>query len=476
MPHEQIQNPSLPRPLPGRVAMSLGTAGTADGFFFMATLLLGLAASKSVYGVLPPAWLGTVDVLFICAFALSLIAVNSAIGLYARNAVASFDGAVARAVGSAVLDTAIFYLAIRAMTPVVPLRAGVPFSLLPYAFLAASLRPVLYVLGHAKIGQRRVLILGSGTDARTVQEHLMRALGGNIEVVGVLPAGPETSEAVGGVPVFERGTDLWDLVSRLKVREVIVAAREQRGGMLPLRALLECRIHGIQITDQTAYFERVHGEFPLESLKASWLIYGRGFEQNLRRRFAKRLTDVVASAVLLALAAPIMLATALAIRLEGPGPIIYRQERVGRGGRCFQVLKFRSMRSDAERDGVARWAGAGDARITRVGRFIRKTRIDELPQLLNVLRGQMSIVGPRPERPTFVDQLKRDVRFYDVRHSIKPGLTGWAQVRFNYAASIEDSRRKLQFDLYYVKNHTLALDLRILFETVRVVLRGEGAR
>jgi len=179
--------------------------------------------------------------------------------------------------------------------------------------------------------------------------------------------------------------------------------------------------------------------------------------------------------VLLVAASPIMLLTALAIRFESPGPIIYRQERVGLGGRSFMCLKFRSMSVDAEKDGVARWATRADPRVTRVGRLIRKVRIDELPQLISVLRGEMSFVGPRPERPSFVKELKEAIPFYDIRHSVKPGLTGWAQVRHTYGASVEDARKKLQFDLYYVKNHSLFLDLLVLIETVRVVLFGEGA-
>ena len=190
----------------------------------------------------------------------------------------------------------------------------------------------------------------------------------------------------------------------------------------------------------------------------------------------KRAFDIIASLVLLSLTWWIMLLAALAIVVEDGMPVLFRQERVGRYGQGFHVLKFRSMRTDAEKDGVAHWAQSNDPRVTRVGRFIRKTRIDELPQLFNVLRGEMSLVGPRPERPSFVEQLTEQIPYYAIRHSVKPGLTGWAQVRFSYGASLADARRKLQFDLYYVKNHSLVLDLQILVETVRVVLFGEGAR
>ena len=213
----------------------------------------------------------------------------------------------------------------------------------------------------------------------------------------------------------------------------------------------------------------------MDSLKASFLVYGRGFAQGRGRIIVKRAFDVITSGFLLLIASPVMLLTMLAIKLESNGPIIYRQERVGLGGKSFMCLKFRSMRTDAEKDGVAVWASKNDSRITRVGAFIRKTRIDELPQLFSVLAGEMSMVGPRPERPTFVAQLKEQIPFYDVRHSVKPGVTGWAQVRYAYGASVEDALHKHQYDLYYVKNNSLFLDLLILFETVSVVLFREGA-
>jgi sugar transferase (PEP-CTERM system associated) len=275
--------------------------------------------------------------------------------------------------------------------------------------------------------------------------------------------------------ILPRTLPLSEVVSGLGIQEVIVAVREQRGGVLPMRELIECRVSGVPITDLAGIYERVRGEVPIESLKASWLIYGQGFSQGGVRTFIKRSFDLLVSAVMLVVTLPLMLATAVAIRLESPGPVIFRQDRVGRGGRAFTCLKFRSMRADAEADGQPRWAAVDDDRVTRIGRFIRKTRIDELPQLINVLRGDMSFVGPRPERPVFVNELKKAIPYYDLRHSVKPGITGWAQVRYSYGASVEDARKKLQFDLYYVKNHSLFLDLLILVETVRVVLFREGA-
>ena len=276
--------------------------------------------------------------------------------------------------------------------------------------------------------------------------------------------------------VIARGGPLETTVKHLGVNEIIVAVREQRGGVLPLRSLLECRLNGVEVTDLARFFERVHGRVPIESLKVSWLIYGEGYRQSWLRGFIKRLFDVAIAVLLLLITLPIMAVIAMLIAVETRGPVVYRQDRVGRGGHKFTLLKFRSMGPDAEKDGKASWAAINDARVTRVGRFIRRARIDELPQLINVLRGEMSFVGPRPERPEFVAMLTQQIPFYAVRHSVKPGITGWAQVRYSYGATVEQAVKKLEYDLYYVKNHTLLLDLLILIDTIRVVMLGEGAR
>ena len=222
------------------------------------------------------------------------------------------------------------------------------------------------------------------------------------------------------------------------------------------------------------YTESTRSEVPIDSLKGSWLVYGHGFVQGNVRRFLKRAFDIVSSLVLLVLLSPVMLLTMIAIKLDSRGPALYRQERVGLGGRSFMCIKFRSMRVDAEQDGVARWATKNDPRITRIGSFLRKSRIDELPQLWSVFTGEMSLVGPRPERPAFVEELKQQIPFYEIRHTVKPGITGWAQVRYQYGSSVDDARRKHQFDLYYVKNNSLWLDLVVLIETVSVIAFREG--
>lgn len=347
------------------------------------------------------------------------------------------------------------------------------------AYLAVGLvlvRGCFHVMRHVA-ALPRVLIVGTGKEAHSIAADLRTPGRAGRTVVGFYETGDDAKE-VGAtkdrIPVFPKNSSLTDLVSRYRIQEIIVAVHEHRGGAVPMDQLLDCRIRGVSVLDLAGFCERTKWEVRIDSLKGSWLVYGDGFVQGPLRRSMKRLSDVVSSLVLLVLAAPIMILTMIAIRLDSPGPVIYRQPRVGLGGRIFMCLKFRSMRADAERDGVARWASKGDTRITRVGSFIRKTRIDELPQLLSVLTGQMSLVGPRPERPSFVDQLKTSIPFYELRHSVKPGITGWAQVRYQYGGSLEDARRKHQFDLYYVKNNSLFLDILVLVETVSVVLFHEG--
>src|SRR3989442_15399685 len=312
--------------------------------------------------------------------------------------------------------------------------------------------------------------------APAVETSLEVANAPGLELAGFYPLEKVPARSIAASRIVSNHLTLEETVRHLGIDEIIVAVREQRGGVLPLRALLECRLSGTQITDLPRFFERVHGRVPIDSLKASWLIYGKGFRQTWLRGFVKRAFDIIVTAVLLPIAFPIMIVMAFLISLDGGTPIIYRQERVGCRGQRFTLLKFRSMTKDAEKDGQAFWASINDARITAVGRFMRRTRIYELPQLINVLRGEMSFVGPRPERPPVVATLTEKIPFYAIRHSVKPGLTGWAQVRYTYGGNIEESVKKLEYDLYYVKNHSLLLDLLILFRTVRVVLLGEGAR
>ena len=408
-------------------------------------------------------------------YALLMVMFNSWLGLYNRVHNRTVAQTRARAVLSLYLSVPIAYsvfalLSITDNNQKVLLLSGL-------AALFGTLAHRVYTM-HSRTGVlmvNRVLIFGSGPEARTVGKVLKKS-DQDIQIVGFYPGPSESEICVPEQLLLPRSRSLSDTAYALNVNEIIIAVQERRGGVLPLRELLDCKLSGVNVLDLASYFERALGQIRLDSLKVGWLIFGEGFRQGWARTFVKRVFDVTAASILLLLAAPVMLLTALLIIMEDGFPIFYRQERVGLNGRLFNVVKFRSMRRDAEGDGKPRWATANDDRTTRVGRVIRKLRIDELPQLYSVLTGDMSLVGPRPERPYFVDQLTRDIPFYAVRHSVKPGVTGWAQVSYHYGASVDDSIQKLQYDLYYVKNHTLFLDIVILFETIGVVLTGKGAQ
>ncbi len=328
---------------------------------------------------------------------------------------------------------------------------------------------------RADVLKQRVLILGAGKNADLINSRMRRQSDRrSFVVVGFVP--------VAGHPVvvaeellLQPQNGLAELTERLQIDEVVIAPDERRGG-LPMEEMLICVQRGVSIIDLSTFFEREAGMVQLNVVDPSWLVFSGGFDYSTPRRLSKRFFDLVAASVLLLLAWPVMLIVALAIWVESGTPILYRQTRVGERGEHFVLTKFRSMRVDAEKDGVAQWATKNDDRSTRVGRFIRLTRLDELPQLFAVLRGDMSFVGPRPERPHFVDLLNDEIRYYGVRHCVKPGLTGWAQLRYPYGASVKDAEEKLKFDLFYVKNHGLVFDLMILLQTVEVVLFGRGAR
>jgi sugar transferase (PEP-CTERM system associated) len=323
--------------------------------------------------------------------------------------------------------------------------------------------------------KRRVLVWGAGARARAIGGRLRRRTDQRgFRIVGYVRAPGDGGDMPKG-PLFRANTGLLRLAMRSRIEEIVVAMDDRRGGF-PTDELLECRLRGIQVTDLLTFLERESGRVSIELMNPSWLIFAHGFRCDFLRLASKRAFDIAVSAVILVTAAPIALLAALAICLEDRGPILYRQWRTGQNGRPFRIIKFRSMRVDAEADGRAVWAAANDARVTRVGGWLRRLRIDELPQVLNVLAGQMSFVGPRPERPEFVAQLAGSVPFYEERHFVKPGVTGWAQVRYSYGASQRDAQEKLEYDLYYVKHHSLAFDLLVLLQTVEIVLFRIGSR
>ncbi len=266
---------------------------------------------------------------------------------------------------------------------------------------------------------------------------------------------------------------LFELVKRMEIDIVVVALQDRRGN-LPTDQLLRCRLAGIQVKEREALYEQITGKIAVEALRPSYLIFNDGFSRSPAADIAKRVVDVVFSLTGICLTWPVMLATALAVRIDSPGPALFRQDRVGFDNSEFTLYKFRSMRTDAEATTGAVWAKDNDPRITRCGRFIRKARLDELPQLFNILGGDMSLVGPRPERRVFVESLKQQIPYYEQRHIVKPGLTGWAQINYPYGNTVEDALQKLQYDLFYIKNQSLLFDLSILFNTIKTVVLRKG--
>jgi sugar transferase (PEP-CTERM system associated) len=353
-------------------------------------------------------------------------------------------------------------------------------SILIYALIFSVLgilcsRYLFYRLVSFEGLARKVLVIGCGSRAGDLLRMNSRYVYKGFKVVGFVSLHEEACEVPDPIYINDENP-LRATVERLSVDEIVIAIDDRRK-TLPVDELLDIKMSGVEIMDLMTFYEREQRLILLKMLYPSWLVFSDGFANPGLRPFGKRSCDIVASVGLLSVTWPIMLLTAIAIYVEGggKGPILYRQVRVGQKGRVFAVIKFRSMRTDAEKNG-AQWAQKNDNRVTRVGEFIRKTRIDELPQLFNVLKGDMSFVGPRPERPEFVEGFIESIPYYRERHRVKPGITGWAQLCYPYGASEEDAVQKLQYDLYYVKNYSLFLDISIILSTFEVILRGKGAR
>ncbi len=323
--------------------------------------------------------------------------------------------------------------------------------------------------------KKRVLILGTGQLAKELCQSVIAKRTRAYKVVGFLACDvSHVGQRLVNPSIIGTFEQLYEIVEQHSVGTIAVCLEDRRMG-LPVLTLLDLKAMGLDVVDGHDLYEQESGQLSIDLLKPSTLIFSTGFRRSKAVMAIKRLIDLVASALGLIALAPFFLVIAALIKWDSPGPVFYRQVRVGFHGRPYVMWKFRTMRRDAEEDG-ARWAAVDDPRITRVGRWLRRWRIDELPQLINVVRGEMSLIGPRPERPAFVQELRHTIPYYDVRHTVRPGITGWAQIRFQYAGSAEETHQKLQYDLYYVKNLSVGLDLRILLDTVRVVLQGEGAR
>ena len=377
-----------------------------------------------------------------------------------------------QASGTASLLLALFYV----LLPSLVIGHGVLASSVFLFVIAIVLWRLLFLeVGRARQLQEHLLIVGTGPSARTVARQVLDQHDYPYTIVGFVDDDPAMlGRSIVNPTVIGTPADIIRLVREHRVNRIIVGLADRRG-RLPIEELLEAKLQGVRIEEPETTYERITGKIMLDELKPSWLIFSDGFRARRLTRAVKRAQDVVFAMIGLVLSAPLMLLTALAVRLESPGPILYAQERVGERGRTFTLYKFRSMRTDAER-GIPIWARDRDERVTRVGRFLRITRLDELPQLWNVLCGDMSFVGPRPERPFFVEQLAEAIPFYRQRHAVKPGITGWAQVKYRYGASIEDAREKLRYDLYYIKHMSIDFDITILFDTVKVILSRKGAQ
>jgi len=335
----------------------------------------------------------------------------------------------------------------------------------------AVVRMMCWWLGIVEAQGRRVLVIGEPGEVREVWER-MEGISDFPLIGAVIPDGESMAEA--GVPVLGTMQQLKDLVRKHHIHDVVVALKERRG-RLPLQDLLVLKMLGVQVDTKDSFLERAIGRLPVTGLTPSALVFADGFKNLTIYARIKIVPDMVVAGILLVVLSPLLGLIGLLVWLDSPGPVLYRQTRVGYAGELFEILKFRTMRVDAETNGGARFASVGDTRVTRLGRFLRRSRLDELPQLVNVLRGQMAFVGPRPERPEFVEQLQEKIPFFYLRTMVRPGLTGWAQVRYPYGVTVTEHREKLEHDLFYIKNMSLTLDALIVAETSRVVLFGKGA-
>ena len=433
-----------------------------------AALRFGSAVSDNVT---PTGQLWPTAVLFSAVTVLSLFAM----GLYTTRQRSTRTGMVLRIVAG-VLNAAALSALLYYLVPNLEIGRGMLALTAGVAIAGSMIARMLFDhIVDQDLFKRRVLVYGAGRRAASLLELRRRSDQRGFRIVGFICT--EGDDA--GTPMertLPRPEDLYSWVIKNPIDEIVVAMDDRRRGF-PMHEFLECRLAGIDIIELPSFLERETGKVRLEVLNPSWIIFGEGFRASQVERWLERGFDLVASSMLLLLGLPLMFAATIAIMIEDgwQAPVLYRQRRVGQHGRVFDVFKFRSMSEDAESTG-ATWAVKDDPRVTRVGAIIRKARIDELPQLCNVLRGEMSFVGPRPERPEFVEQLEERIPYYRERHSVKPGITGWAQLCYPYGSSERDALEKLQYDLYYVKNRSLLFDLAILVQTVEVVLWGKGAR
>jgi sugar transferase (PEP-CTERM system associated) len=442
----------------------------------VSSVFLGIAIWSAMGGyVKPPLGQSWLDAL---VFASVLFFSMVSFGLYQRRFRYAQLGMLIRLV-MALMAAGIILSMLYYVLPYVLLGRGFFISSLLIATVLMSIARIFFIRSlDTKTVSRRILVLGAGTRAAQIPQNLRRRVDKQgFVLVGYVHVRGE-HDVVDESLIIRPDVTLLSLAKDLDVDEIVVAVGERRRKGFPVHDLLDCKLSGIDVIDLQAFFERETGKVKIDILNPSWMIFSDGFNQGWGLGTRKRIFDVIVSLLLLSLAWPFMLIVAVAIKIEGKGKgsILYRQIRVGQHWQLFNVYKFRSMREDAEKDGEAQWAKKDDDRITYVGKIIRKTRLDELPQIFNVLKGDMSFVGPRPERPEFVVKLTEQIPYFAERHRVKPGITGWAQICYPYGASEKDSLEKLQFDLYYIKNYSLFLDFVIILQTAHSVIAGKGGR
>jgi sugar transferase (PEP-CTERM system associated) len=449
--------------------------GALEGLLFVLAPLLMVVSLES-----PGSGSAQADVILLpqaLLFALVVLVCLLAVGLYNSRQRFDFAGQFVRLMVG-------FCIAIFALAVVFFLLPDVAFGrleLLLSAAYAALGSLVIRFAFYRTVGwdhlKRRILVYGAGRQAQSIAALRRRSDQRGFRLVGYLPAAGDDPSGLPREQILQKRESLSDLCEELAIDEIVVAMDDRRREF-PMGGLLECKLAGFDVTEILDFLERESGKVQIDVLNPSWMIFSEGFRRGRLHAASERAFDIIASLLLLALAWPVMLLAAIAIKIEGGAgaSVLYRQVRVGQFGKLFRLYKFRSMVENAEAEGEARWAEQNDSRMTRVGIVLRKLRFDELPQVFNVLRGDMSFVGPRPERPEFVGELEDRIPYYRERHNLKPGITGWAQLCYPYGSSEKDAREKLQYDLYYVKNHSLLFYLAILVQTFEVVAWGKGAR
>ena len=409
-------------------------------------------------------------------YTLVMLVSNTGMGLYQRTQTWGEAGLLVRILVSLLLGTLVLSLVFYAFPDIAVGRGVLGYTLFSTFAGVTILRILFYSVVDQRVLKRRVLVFGGGRNANKIIELERSNSTQNIRVIGCIALEDQPTHVPQQKLIYLK-MPLNEFAIKEDIDEIVIAPDDRRKG-LPVDEFLDCKMNGFEVVDLLAFFEREAGFIRVDSLYPSWLVFSDGFRAGFIRLSSKRIFDIIASLILLLVTWPVMLLTMIAIKLESrlKGPVFYCQTRVGLGWRLFRVIKFRSMRTDAEVAGKPRMASRHDDRVTFVGKFIRKTRIDELPQLFNVLKGEMSFVGPRPERPEFVEKFAESIPYYSERHRVKPGITGWAQLCYPYGENENDALNKLQYDLYYVKNYSLFFDLIIILQTIEVVLWGKGAR